>query len=74
MFSPSSASAGRMLGNPLRFIVPMSYAHASVRASSTKALPNPSLERTSTSKAREPLKVIVASRGPCRLRPAQLKR
>ncbi len=35
---------------------------------------NPSLERTSTGLACEPLKVIVASRRPSRFRPAQLKR
>jgi hypothetical protein len=36
--------------------------------------PNPSLERTSTSLAREPTQVIVPSRGPTWFRPAQLKR
>jgi hypothetical protein len=36
--------------------------------------PNPSIERTSTGKAREPLQVHAPSRGPRRFRPAHVKR
>ncbi len=36
--------------------------------------PNPSLERTSTGLAREPMQGIIPSRGPIRQRTAQLKR
>ena len=42
--------------------------------SSGRARPNPSLERTSTGLARDPMQGIIPSRGPSRQRSAQLKR
>ena len=49
-----------------------SFFVAALRSQTQKAAPNPSLERTPTGLAREPMQGIIPSRGPIRRRSAQL--